>query len=104
MFIFVPMRLSHVVGAIIVLASLAVVLETAQGQAGGIGARGGQTGPVIPVTSGVPTTPVLPSNLNLPPAATSSLLKGLDQSGTALRPGMGWLVSDLNQQGIKGRE
>src|SRR5947209_985509 len=98
MSIFLRVRSSHVVGLFVALASLAVVLETAQGQAGGIGARGGQTGPMVPVTSlpsTLPTTPVLPSNLKLPPEATSSLLKGLDQSGTALRPGMGWLVSDM---------
>src|SRR5205823_5501879 len=97
-------RPSHVIGAVLMLITLAIVLETAQGQAGGIGVRGGQTGPAIPVNSGVPTTPVLPSNLNLSPEATSSLLKGLDQSGTALRPGMGWLARDLTHQGVKGRE
>jgi hypothetical protein len=103
------LRAIHLAAALIVLTSLAVCLETVRGQAAGIGARGGQTGPAVPVTtlpatSLVPTTPVLPSNLNLSPQVTSSLLKGLDQSGTALRPGMGWLVSDLNHQGIHGRE
>src|SRR2546421_6487557 len=104
MSIFLRMRPSHVVGTVIVLTSFAVVLETVQGQAGGIGGRGSQTGPAVPVNSGLPTTPVLPSSVNLPPTATSSLLKGLDQSGTALRPGMGWLVRDVNHQGVKGRE
>ncbi len=103
------LRVSHLAAALIVLTSLAVCLETVHGQAGGIGARGSQTGPSVPittapVTSVVPTSPVLPSNLNLSPQVTSSLLKGLDQSGNALRPGMGWLVSDLNHQGIHGRE
>jgi len=104
------LRASHLAAAFIVLTSFAVCLETVHGQAGGIiGSRGSQTGPSVPittapVTSVLPTTPVLPSNLNLSPQVTSSLLKGLDQSGNALRPGMGWLVSDLNHQGIKGRE
>src|SRR5207249_4570702 len=43
-------------------------------------------------------------SLNLPPAATGSLLNGLNASGTALRPGMGWLVSDLTHQGIHGQQ
>jgi hypothetical protein len=103
------LRASHLAAALIVLTSFAVSLDTVHGQAGGIGARGGQTGPSVPITTSpvtsiAPTTPVLPSNLNLSPQVTSSLLKGLDQSGAALRPGMGWLVSDLNHQGIHGRE
>src|SRR3989475_4900878 len=104
MSVLLRMRPIHVVGTVLVLVALAVVVETATGQAGGIGARGSQTVTTVPVTSGVPTTPAIPSNVNLTPAATNSLAKGLDQSGTALRPGMGWLVRDVNRRGVKGRE
>ena len=65
-----------------------------------IGSRGGQTAPAPTVTP----TPVLPPSLTLPPSAASSLLQGLNSSGAAMRPGMGWLVSDLTHQGIRGRE
>jgi hypothetical protein len=47
--------------------------------------------------------PALPPSVNLPDNVESSLLKGLNASGTALRPGMGWLVSDLAQQGVHGQ-
>jgi hypothetical protein len=69
---------------------------SAHGQADLIGSRGGLTTPTVP------TTPVLPPTLNLPPDVTSRLLNGLNSSGTALRPGMGWLVSDLSHQGFQG--
>ena len=93
------LRPSHVAGALVGLALFVALAGTARGQADLIGARGGLTAPALPT---VPTTPVLPPTLNLPPAATSSLLNGLNASGTALRPGMGWLVSDLTHQGIRG--
>lgn len=59
-----------------------------------------------PATSvpGATTQPVLPSTLNLPPGVQSSLLKGLDSSGTATRHGMGWIVSDAAHQGIHGQQ
>ena len=95
---------SYFVGAVVAMAVLVVSPGKAHGQAGAIGARGGQTVPTVSTTPTLPSTPVLPSSLNLPTEATSSLLKGLDASGTALRPGMGWLVSDLTHQGITGRQ
>lgn len=73
-------------------------LDQAWGQGDLIGKRGGQVAPT-------PTTPpVLPSTLNLPSGATSSLVNGLNSSGTAVRHGMGWLVSDLTHQGIHGQQ
>jgi len=80
-------------GGVLLFAGLCA---SARGQADLIGSRGGLTTPTVP------TTPVLPPTLNLPPDATSSLLNGLNSSGTALRPGMGWLVSDLSHQGFQG--
>jgi hypothetical protein len=106
--------LGHSLHRILILAAglalFAGLCGTARGQGNWIGARGGQTAPTAPPATAVPTVPatpiqpVLPSTLNLPPEATSSLLNGLNSSGTALRPGMGWLVSDLNRQGIRGRQ
>ncbi|HEY1377288.1 MAG TPA: hypothetical protein VGF55_10865 [Gemmataceae bacterium] len=93
-----PVRL---VGAVVGLALFFGLSAAAFGQADLIGARGGQTVPPPPT---LPTTPVLPPTLNLPPQATSSLLNGLNASGTALRPGMGWLVSDLTHQDIHGQQ
>ena len=101
---FLRNRSSYFVGAVVAMAMLVVSPGMAHGQAGAIGARGGQTVPTVSPTPTLPSTPVLPSSLNLPAEATSSLLKGLDASGTALRPGMGWLVSDLTHQGITGRQ
>jgi hypothetical protein len=75
--------------------------SAARAQADLIGSRGGLTAPPIAAPM---TAPILPSSLNLPPAATSSLLNGLNASGAALRPGMGWLVSDMTQQGIRGQQ
>jgi hypothetical protein len=75
------------------LALLVLLSGTARGQAGLIGSQGGLTGT---------TVPVLPPGLNLPPQVANSLVNGLDASGTALRPGMGWLVSDATQQGVHG--
>ena len=72
-----------------------------------LGARLGispPTNPTTPTAPAAPTTPVLPPTLNLPPQATSSLLSGLNSSGTALRPGNGWLASDLTHQGILGKQ
>jgi hypothetical protein len=83
-------------GAVLGLAWLVALTGPAHGQSDLIGSRGGLTVPTVP------TLPVLPPTLNLPPAATTSLLNGLNASGTALRPGMGWLVSDLTHQGIHG--
>jgi hypothetical protein len=74
---------------------------TACGQGGLIGSRGGLISPSGPT---LPTSPVLPSTLNLPAEATNSLLNGLNAGGTALRPGMGWLTSDLTHQGIQGQQ
>lgn len=91
----------RIAGAVV---GLAVLCGTASGQVDLIGSRGSQTAPSIPPATTVPTPPVLPDTLNLPPEATSSLLKGLNASGTALRPGMGWLVRDLTHQGIHGRQ
>ena len=104
MFTFLLHHPSSFAGAVVAIALLAVWPGTARGQAGVIGSRGGQTTPTVAPTPAVPGTPVLPSSLNLPPAATSSLLNGLNASGTALRPGMGWLVSDLTHQGVTGRQ
>ena len=75
--------------------------DAAFGQGGLIGSRGGLISPSGPA---LPTQPVLPPVLNLPPAATNSLLSGLNASGDALRPGMGWLTSDLTHQGIQGQQ
>jgi hypothetical protein len=80
-------------GGVLLFAGLCA---SARGQADLIGSRGGLTTPTVP------PTPVLPPTLNLPPDVTSSLLNGLNSSGTALRPGMGWLVSDLSHQGFQG--
>ncbi len=82
---------------------LVALAGTARGQGELIGQRGGATtpAPVLPTTG---TTPTLPPSLNLPPNVESSLLKGLNSSGTALRPGMGWLVSDMAHQGIHGQQ
>ena len=93
-------RIQHLrfVGALVGLALFAGATATAYGQGGLIGSRGGLLGPTTP------TTPVLPSTLNLPPLATSSLLDGLNAGGTALRPGMGWLTSDLTHEGIQGQQ
>ena len=85
-----------------VLASLALLYGTARGQAGLIGSQGGLTAPVVPTTLPGLTPPVLPPGLNLPPGVANSLVNGLDASGTALRPGMGWLVSNATQQGVQG--
>src|SRR5206468_3994021 len=92
-------RPSLLVGAILGLILFVGLSGAVCGQADLIGARGGQS---ASSASAVATTPALPSTLNLPPQATSSLLNGLNASGTALRPGMGWLVSDLTHQGIHG--
>jgi hypothetical protein len=92
---------SHIAGALVGLALFSGSSSTACGQGGLIGSRGGLTAPTAPT---VPTQPVLPPTLNLPPVATNSLLNGLNASGTALRPGMGWLVSDLTHQGIHGQQ
>jgi hypothetical protein len=85
----------------LVLTAGAVFPAAAFGQADLIGARGGLPVPTVP---GVSTTPLLPPGLNLPPVATNSLLNGLNASGTALRPGMGWLVSGMTQQGVRGQQ
>ena len=66
--------------------------------------RTGQFGNQLPPTVAGSTTPVLPSNLNLPAGVQSSLLKGLDSSGTATRHGKGWIVSDAAHQGVHGQE
>jgi len=89
--------------SVIALALFAASAGTAIGQGELIGQRGGLTTPTAPST-GTTTTPTLPPSLHLPDNVESSLLKGLNSSGTALRPGMGWLVSDLTHQGIHGRE
>ena len=91
-------RPSLLVGAFAGLIQFVGLPGTAYGQADLIGSRGGLTAPLAP------TVPVLPPTLNLPPLATNSLLNGLNASGTALRPGMGWFVSDLTHQGIHGRQ
>lgn len=73
---------------------------------GGTSIQGG----VAPIGSGLtaptttPTLPTLPSTLNLPEGAKTSLLNGLNSSGTATRHGMGWIVSDMTHQGIKGQQ
>src|SRR5262245_1413134 len=85
-----------IIGPILGLALCALLPAAAPAQADLIGSRGGALAPT-PITP-----PILPPSLNLPPAATSSLLNGLSASGAALRPGMGWLVSDMTQQGIRG--
>jgi len=85
------------------VAMFAVVCGPAFGQADGIGARGGLTAPIASALP-TPTLPTLPAGLNLPPQAASSLLNGLNASGTALRPGMGWFVSDMTHQGFHGRQ
>jgi hypothetical protein len=95
----IPMLRTYAVrltGALLGLAAFMLCPSSAYGQADLIGSRGGLTAPT-PISP-----PVLPPNLNLPPLATDSLLNGLNASGSALRPGMGWLVSDLAQQGIRG--
>src|SRR5262245_63774584 len=92
-------RPAPIVGAFLAVALSVGLPSSARGQGDLVGSRGGLTAPAIPTA---PTQPLLPPTLNLPPAATSSLLNGLNASGTALRPGMGWLVSDLTHQGIHG--
>jgi hypothetical protein len=69
-----------------------------------IGSRFGMSPPTAPTNPAAPASPVLPPSLNLPPQATGSLLSGLNAGGTALRPGNGWLVSDLTHQGIQGQQ
>jgi hypothetical protein len=98
MTLFLRIRTALVAGAAL-LALLALLSGTARGQAGLIGSQGGVTVPVVPTT-----VPVLPPGLNLPPQVASSLVNGLDASGTALRPGMGWLVNDAAQQGVQGQQ
>jgi hypothetical protein len=97
---------SLMVSLVVALALIALCASAARGQAGGIGARGSGVAPSAPAPTTTPaaTTPVLPSTLKLPPEATSSLVRGLDASGTALRPGNGWVVRDLTHQGINGQE
>jgi hypothetical protein len=57
-----------------------------------------------PAPAGTAAAPTLPSNLHLPPQATSSLTNGLNSSGTATRHGMGWIVSDMTHQGVHGQQ
>jgi hypothetical protein len=95
---FLRIRPARVAGAA-ALALLALMSGTARGQAGLIGSQGGLTGPAALTGT---TVPVLPPGLNLPPQVANSLVNGLDASGTALRPGMGWLVGDATQQGVQG--
>lgn len=94
-------RPSLVVGTLAALIQFVGLSAAAYGQADLIGSRGGLLAPLAPT---VPTVPVLPPTLNLPPVATNSLLNGLNASGTALRPGMGWFVSDMTHQGIHGQQ
>src|SRR5262245_2128146 len=89
--VFLPRTLVDLCG----LAVFAGTCGDARGQVELIGARGGST---------LPTVPVLPPDLVLPDEVASSLLNGLNSSGTALRPGMGWLVNDVARQGFVGRE
>ena len=84
---------------------LAGLAGQAFGQGELIGSKPAVPAPPAPGTT--PTTPMLtlPTNLQtLPTGVQSSLLKGLDSSGTAVRHGMGWIVSDMAHQGIHGRE
>lgn len=101
MTMFLRLRPALVAGTAL-LASLALLSGTARGQAGLIGSQGGLTAPVTPTTLPGVTPPVLPPGLNLLPQVANSLVNGLDASGTALRPGMGWLVSDAARQGVQG--
>ena len=96
MTLFLRIRIALAAGTAL-LAWLVLLSGTARGQAGLIGSQGGLTAPVVPTTA-----PVLPPGLNLPPQVANSLVNGLDAGGTALRPGMGWLVSDAAQQGVQG--
>ena len=101
MTMFLRIRPALVAGTAL-LALLALLSGTAHGQAGLIGSQGGLAAPVTPTTLPGVTPPVLPPGLNLSPQVANSLVNGLDASGTALRPGMGWLVSDAAHQGVQG--
>ena len=94
------------VGVAVVCAAALLLFPTlVYGQGDLIGQRGGLTTPTLPTAPALgSTTPVLPSNLNLPPIVQSNLLNGLNSSGTALRPGMGWLVSQMTHEGIHGQQ
>jgi hypothetical protein len=94
-------NLSRVTGTLFGYTICALVPSPANAQADIVGSRGGLTASPIAAPA---TPPILPPSLNLPPAATSSLLNGLNSSGAALRPGMGWLVSDMTHQGIHGQQ
>jgi hypothetical protein len=91
--------------SVVCVAALLLFPTRGFGQGELIGQRGGQTTPTLPSAPAIGSTaPVLPSNLNLPPVVQNNLLNGLNSSGTALRPGMGWLVSQMTHEGIHGQQ
>jgi len=93
----------RIAAMVLALAACLLLPAVAHAQANLIGSRGGAIDP-NPIVPAPAVSPVLPPSLSLPPAAQDSLLNGLNAGGTALRPGMGWLVSDLAQQGIHGQQ